>query len=275
MSNQDMDNISNQDMDNSNEDSISEISIEIINRKIPKSSKIEIFSVPYVHPSQKEKRILCNSFIKNTECKYTGKCAYAHSYQDQIINREKILIYQIFLDKNHMDFLNQCSNCKINEIYEELGFFTQFCMNCINNKCTGGYNCRNGAHNIFLKICKNDLFTGDCKNNTNEITKDKILLDKIKYDDFTECEKYIGCKNGHHLTTHGITPKFKYIHMKDSLIKKTYKSIRYIDLNPVTRLYNSASGLIINGDSDSSSNDDELYEECDEIISEYKKNIHK
>ena len=85
---------------------------------------------------------------------------------EQIIDEDKKFIYQIILDKNLMNFFSM-TNPKTNEIYKQLLFFTHVCDNCINNKCTGGYNCRNGVNDISLKLCKNDLLTGECLNKIN------------------------------------------------------------------------------------------------------------
>ena len=53
------------------------------NKKIQKDNMIynNVFDNNLYH-----KKILCNNFLNSITCKYGNKCAYAHSYDEQILD---------------------------------------------------------------------------------------------------------------------------------------------------------------------------------------------
>jgi hypothetical protein len=193
----------------------------------------EIFNVPYI-TYNKNKRLICFSTINREPCKYSSNCTYAHSLNEQVIDDGKLHIYNIIADKNLGGFISM-SMSKREQIYELLSFFTHYCDKCNNNQCTGGYNCRNGACVAFLKICKNDLMSGECINPIINIQPDTNVIDKLKSDNFEPCHEYKGCINGHHLTSRGLMPYCKYLHQKESHKKQDLKSFRYIKNNLFAR----------------------------------------
>lgn len=174
------------------------------------------------------KRLLCNTVLSNTKCRYNSTCKYAHSLKDQIIDFDKEFLFKIILDKNLSNYNNQITP-KNNEIYTNLKHFTTVCDLCINNKCTGGFNCKYGVNHFSLKLCKNDLLTGACLNKIVDIILPQFILDKFK--DIECINTYVGCLNGHHLTDRGMMPYCEYVHLYENSHKKYYSSIRYIDLN--------------------------------------------
>lgn len=212
-----------------------EINLEITDNKNG-NIYTHIYSVPYKPSQFNKKRLICFSAINDEKCCYGNNCTYAHSLEEQQIDDEKKFIYQIILDKILMNFFSM-TNPKTDEIYKQLLFLTNICESCLSQKCTGGYNCRNGINNRSLKICKNDLLTGECLNKILNIQMDDDIIKKISSPNFRACEEYKGCLNGHHLTLRNLIPYYKYIHMKDNSRKYKYQSVRYIDINPLQRLF--------------------------------------
>lgn len=216
-------------------DSNDEIKIEITDFKNG-NPQTHIYTVPYRQNHYNEKRLICFSSINGEKCSYGLNCTYAHSLADQIIDEEKKFIYQIILDKNLMNFFSM-TNPKTDEIYKHLLFMTHLCDNCNNGKCTGGYNCRNGVCHLALKLCKNDLLTGECLNKIVEIPVNESIVDKLKTNNFEPCTMYKGCINGHHLSQRNLIPYYKYVHQKENSKKNKYQSVRYIDINPLYRIF--------------------------------------
>lgn len=236
-------------------DSTDEIDIEITDFKNG-SLCTHIYTVPYRPTHCNEKRLMCYSIINNSECGYGSKCAYAHSMDDQIIDEDRLFVYQILLDKNLMHFFSM-TNPKTNEIYKHLLFLTNICNQCIKKTCTGGYNCKHGVCDSTLKLCKNDLYTGECINKTIDISVQQNIINKIRSHDFEACDYYKGCINGHHLSTRGLIPYYKYVHQQESSKKNKYHSVRYIDLDPLTRIFRYKYNNSNDYENDSESSTDE------------------
>lgn len=195
-----------------------------------KNGQIETYVVPYFPSRCNKKRLLCYSLINDEDCIYHNNCTYAHSLGEQIIDDDKLYTYKIILDKNLMNFFS-LDNPKTNEIYKNLLSQTRCCKSCLKNKCTGGFNCRNGVCLKNLKLCKNDLLTGECLNNVVEIQMEEELINKIAGDLETP-DVYYGCINGHHLTSRTLLPYYKYTYQKENSRKNKYHSIRYLDFEP-------------------------------------------
>lgn len=232
--------------------SCSEIDFEITDNN---NTHIQTISVPYRPTFCNKKRLICFSVMSDSTCIYDTKCTYAHSLDEQVIDEEKFFIYQIILDKDLMNFISM-TNPKTEENFKQLLLFTKVCEKCSNNKCTGGFNCRNGVCLSSLKICKNDLLTGQCSNPVYSITIDDNILNKFGKNEFHRCSNYLGCMNGHHLTTRGLIPYYKYTHSKENSKKNKYQSVRYIDINPLNRVFNNTTSDTIDSSSDSSTDDE-------------------
>lgn len=245
-------------------DSTDEFDIEITDFKNG-SPSTHIYTVPYKPTHCNEKRLLCYTVINNSVCEYGSKCAYAHSMNDQIIDEDRKFIYQILLDKNLMNFFS-ITNPKTNEIYKHLLFLTNICSYCIKKTCTGGYNCKHGVCDSSLKLCKNDLYTGECINKTFDINVHPDIINKMHTDGFIFCDHYRGCINGHHLSDRGLIPYYKYVHQQESSKKNKYHSVRYIDLDPLTRIFRYKDNITNDYANDSESSTDE------EVNSWFQKN---
>jgi hypothetical protein len=227
--------MNNNDTNNSNGyDSARYIIIENINQ----NSDTQVYSIPYRPTHSNEKRLICFSIINNDKCAYGKTCTYAHSIEEQVIDKERKYMYQLILDRNLMNFYS-LSNSKIDDIYKQLLFFTYICNKCSKKKCTGGFNCRNGVCDIFLKLCKNDLLTGECLNKIVEIEINNIVLKKLCSDDFEPETRYLGCINGHHLTQRNFLPYHKYMYCKEYNINNQYKFNSCIDAGSLENLYSN------------------------------------
>jgi len=140
------------------------------------------------------KKILCYNIITNNVCNYGNKCLYAHTLTDQNIDRKRKIAYDIIINKKNLDKIN----LKINyNLYTTLLELTKVCELCINNKCTGGYNCKYGSCLKKYCICLKDINYGNCKDKCGLI----------------------------HLTEYGLNPyyeKEKSEHILKDVIKEKY-----------------------------------------------------
>ncbi|MEM3061979.1 MAG: hypothetical protein QW303_00335, partial [Nitrososphaerota archaeon] len=204
-------------------DSCSEIKIDIIDHKDGKNCT-QFFSIPFKPVHCNEKRLICFSIINNNMCSYGEQCTYAHSLEEQKIDPERIFIYKIILDRDLMK-INYFSDLEAEETYKYLMIATRLCEKCTNNRCTGGYNCRHGVNTPYLKICRNDLLTGECINKVIDINIPENIIRKIciPYGDVTPSLPYKGCINGHHLTERKLVPYYKYVYQKKNLGKYVYQ----------------------------------------------------
>src|SRR4029078_11758814 len=84
----------NNSMNNYQYDSSDEIDIEITDYKHGKEV-VHTYSVPYHTTFCNKKRLMCFSTTNNTKCSYKFNCIYAHSYNDQIIDDDRLFIYKI------------------------------------------------------------------------------------------------------------------------------------------------------------------------------------
>lgn len=104
-----------------------------------------------------KKKLLCNNIITNGSCCYGIKCMYAHSLDEQQIDSNRKLAYEILLSDKILDDINFQQNITI---YRSLRELTKLCEK---QYCTGGYNCKHGiCGNKKLQICSKDLDYGDC-----------------------------------------------------------------------------------------------------------------
>lgn len=254
-------------------DSSNEIDIEVIDFE-DGNTQTTVYSVPYKPTFSNKKRLICFSVINGEDCMYGPKCTYAHSFEEQIIDEDKYYTYQIIFDKNQMNFYSLI-NPKTEDVYKNLLFMTHICDQCQQKKCTGGHNCRNGASKAQFKICKNDLLSGGCLNKLVDIIIEEQLLDKLKTNNFESCEKYEGCINGHHLTQRKLIPYYKYIQQKENTKKNEYHSIRYIDINPINKIFRNHENSHSSESTDEELNDifSKQNENSDDNTTEDEENI--
>lgn len=243
----------------SDSDDISDIKMEITEYSPNNDNHpIKTYSISSSSLIPNRKRLLCFSLIKGEECIYGSTCTFAHNLDEQMINFEKQYIYQIILDKNLMNFFS-ITNPKTENIYRDLLFFTHLCSKCTNGICMGGYNCKYGSNMPSTKICKNDLLTGECINKSININVNENVLNKIG--EITQPDEYIGCINGHHLSTRGLMPFYTYINKRYASEKTTYQSVRYIDMSNINKTFScpkNSQWKFKNPDGSSESTDDEI-----------------
>jgi hypothetical protein len=125
---------------------------------------------------QLNNKILCQHILFNNKCIYINNCNYAHSLKEQQIEINRNNAIQL-LKNDNLENINIINN---SELIYNLMVLCKLCKNCINNKCTGGYNCKFGACNTDILICKKDFLYGNCP--------------------------HINCTFGNHLTTKKFTP---------------------------------------------------------------------
>jgi hypothetical protein len=103
-------------------------------------------------------KILCQHILFNNKCIYINNCNYAHSLKDQQIEKSRNNAIEMI----KMDNLENINIINDTELIYNLLILCKLCKNCINNKCTGGYNCKFGACNKDILICKKDFLYGNC-----------------------------------------------------------------------------------------------------------------
>ena len=109
------------------------------------------------------KKILCKN-INN--CSYDYKCRFAHNIDEQIIVPIRKTAYNMIkqnIDLSHINLQND------NFLYANLLCLTNLCIECCNQTCTGGYNCKHGACSANLVICCLDLNSGECNGECDKI----------------------------------------------------------------------------------------------------------
>lgn len=140
-----------------------------INKRRPKATK------------DKHKHMLCKSTISGSTCQYGSKCLYAHSLSEQKLDgvRDRALkLIRGEIDGKTINIFQE------RDLYKALLTLCEMCSKCKEGRCTGGYNCREGACDKSLVVCSANLNKGHC-NNPN-------------------CDKV-------HLTEKGLKPYFDYI----------------------------------------------------------------
>lgn len=139
------------------------------------------------------KRLICFSTMTGINCRYGSECTYAHSLSDQVIDVDKLDVYRMMLGLD-----------PVADAHSKLLFLTFMCQDCLKGKCTGGYNCRNGAFHANFKICRNDFLTGNCLNKVEPVEFDPQIVEKITSQPISA--DILGCLNGHHLSLRGLKP---------------------------------------------------------------------
>lgn len=109
--------------------------------------------------TENHKKILCKNITNNGKCLYTQKCVFAHTLDEQKVDKIRLEAYNIIKGTNN---LSQINLIKDQQLYNTLVSLTTVCELCITNKCTGGYNCKHGACKNKYVICHTDLNKGTC-----------------------------------------------------------------------------------------------------------------
>ncbi len=140
------------------------------------------------------KKLLCYNTIKNLPCSYNSKCLFAHNLDEQYKDPYRQFVYKMAIEFSDLSNINIYEN---NELLSHLITCTHECINCANEKCSGGYNCKYGCLSKY-KICYNDLMHGRCQNKLTDNS----------------------CCNGHHLTQKNLIPYYQHIFIKNINIKE-------------------------------------------------------
>jgi len=110
---------------------------------------------------QNRKMLICKNIINDEKkCKYGDKCAFAHSLKEQKLLPIRKRAYDIISGNND---LTNIDLSKDRELYSTLVQLSKVCFDCDAGKCTGGYNCRNGAIDSLHQVCFDDLTSGNCR----------------------------------------------------------------------------------------------------------------
>jgi len=194
-----------------------------------------------------KKRLLCFSMTKNKPCNYGIECSYAHSLNEQIIDSDRLELFRMILSSEKVMPLDSSK-------YKALISFTYGCKKCQENICSGGYNCKYGVSQI-LKVCRNDLMTGNCLNELESVNVPNEMAKKLGFKQHTNAQ---ACSEGHHLTLRGLLPYSKHLQNQE-VIKNKYIPNRII--NPF---------MINKSISDTESSDDD---ELNDIFMTITKNV--
>lgn len=129
-------------------------------KKFDYNSKKNIWNYEKKDKKINHKKILCHNMITTGTCAYTDRCLYAHKLDEQKIDIKRKKIFDILDNLSDLSFVDVN---KHKDIYKEFILFTKPCLDCINNKCTGGNNCKFGSPSIKYIICYDDLNYGTCE----------------------------------------------------------------------------------------------------------------
>ena len=148
----------------------------------------------------KFKHLLCKNIMSNGSCHYGNNCRFAHSLNEQIVEPVYKKINDIIHGNTNLTKINIYNE---KELYDILLKKCKLCENCNKKKCTGGYNCRNGAINDKDIICIDDLNNGNCL--IKECTKihltekglkpymSYIMREKVKQFEYNKLDEALEC----------------------------------------------------------------------------------
>lgn len=108
------------------------------------------------------KRILCNHILCEGRCSYGRSCIFAHSLSEQIVDPLRHKVHTMLDNKTDMAKINLVND---NDLYNTFYTLTKLCKYCKKGLCSGGLNCRHGAHHKKYCICFYDFMYGCCLDN--------------------------------------------------------------------------------------------------------------
>lgn len=110
---------------------------------------------------QNRKTLLCNNMITKKYCDYGSNCKFAHSLDEQYIDKSRKLVHDILILNNNKDL----SHINFQENVSLYRAFLGLTKLCDKENCAGGYNCKYGAcGDSRFHVCLRDLNYGDCPN---------------------------------------------------------------------------------------------------------------
>ena len=228
-----------------------------------------------VNKSSLGKKLLCESFLKYGCCKFNDQCTYAHGTEYQSIDDDKYESLMLIVDDQAITEMNNNNDHdKVQEIYQSLLRLTNICTDCVDGSCIGGYNCRFGASEKDIKICKQDYLSGNCENNLLTYTFSEKIADKMGIPGLLD-KKFHRCRNGQHITKRGFIPFYIYINSRDDS-KNEFTSVRKIELDHLYKYLFTKEKIIaaniLNArecKNESDSSDSELSDIMSDAVAEY------
>lgn len=118
------------------------------------------------NPNSNFKKMLCKNIIAKKKCPYGNKCVYAHKLSEQQIYPSRKTAYGMIINNIN---LRQYDISVDKGLCRALKSLTYLCNNCDTKKCTGGYNCKNGACCKNYVICAKDLESGMCNGSCGNV----------------------------------------------------------------------------------------------------------
>ena len=136
--------------------------------KIPNFSNKNLI---YQKKDKVYKKTMCKNVANYNTCSQGENCHFAHSLDEQVIDNDRKYVYNLLNDTTDLSDINLNEN---KSLYDILKILTNICSKCLENHCTGGYNCRNGSCIKKYQLCARDLNYGFC----NDQNCDLIHLSK-------------------------------------------------------------------------------------------------
>lgn len=158
--------------------------------------------------NKNHKKLLCNNIVNGNKCMYRHKCMFAHDLSEQKIDTNRAQVIKMIKEVDDLSCIDVYNN---KQLFYEMMILTKECKNCLNNKCTGGYNCKFGTCLKDIKICYEDLMCGKCINHVDSETN--------------------SCLNGIHLTEKKLIPYDQRQNIEENIKKPTMLSSGKINYN--------------------------------------------
>jgi hypothetical protein len=143
--------------------------------KIPSFSNKQLL---YQKKDKVYKKTMCKNIANYNNCTQGFNCHFAHSLDEQVVDNDRKYVYDILNSNVDLSDINLSEN-KI--LYEILKILTNLCSRCLENRCTGGYNCRNGACLEKYHICSKDLNYGFCNDQYTFAKLMELVSEKTGY----------------------------------------------------------------------------------------------
>jgi hypothetical protein len=81
---------------------------------------------------------------------------------EQTVDTLRKSAYDIIINGNYSNINEKTDGINMDDLYKCFLQLTKICELCINKKCTGFYNCKNGVFDKQYQICYSDLHNGIC-----------------------------------------------------------------------------------------------------------------
>ena len=116
------------------------------------------------HDPATYKRVLCDNVLTIGTCNYSDKCVFAHSLEEQRVDTNRKIAYDIIKMDSDISNLDLIKN---KQLYNTFVHLTKLCTGCVKGNCQGGYNCKFGSCCKEYQICYTDFLYGTCDKKNN------------------------------------------------------------------------------------------------------------